>query len=313
MASVADQRTLPDTSAEFPEYRRGVLFGVSAYGMWGLFPLFWTLLDRAGALETLAQRMVWSLFAVFSVLWWLGRRRGTGFSSIRAVLRNRRQLGLLAIAAVLISVNWGAYIWGVNNGRVVETALGYFTGPLVSVLIGVLLLGERLRVLQWVAVGLGAVAVVVLAVGYGQVPWIALTLAFSFSTYGLVKKLANVGAVDSVAVETGVTLVPALIYLVILESAGHGTFFTLGIGHTLLFVAGGVITTLPLLAFAGAATRIPLSMIGLIQYLTPTMQFTLGVLVFREAMPLERWLGFAIVWAGLIVLTADGMRRRSPA
>jgi chloramphenicol-sensitive protein RarD len=312
VASVADQRTVPDTSAEFPEYRRGVLFGVSAYGMWGLFPLFWTLLDRAGALETLAQRMVWSLFAVFSVLWWLGRRRGTGFASVRAVLRNRRQLGLLAIAAVLISVNWGAYIWGVNNGRVVETALGYFTGPLVSVLIGVLLLGERLRVLQWVAVGLGAIAVVVLAVGYGEVPWIALTLAFSFSTYGLVKKLANVGAVDSVAVETGVTLVPALVYLVVLESTGNGTFFSLDIGHTLLFVAGGIITTLPLLAFAGAATRIPLSMIGLIQYMTPTMQFMFGVLVFHEAMPLERWLGFAIVWAGLVVLTIDGMRRRSP-
>lgn len=312
MASVAGQRAVPDTSAEFPEYRRGVLLGAAAYGMWGLFPLFWTLLDQAGALETLAQRMVWSLTAVFVVLWWVGRRRGTGFASVRAVLRNRRQLGLLAIAAVLISFNWGAYIWGVNNGRVVETALGYFTGPLVSVLIGVLLLGERLRVLQWIAVGLGAVAVVVLAVGYGEVPWVALVLAFSFSTYGLVKKLANVGAVDSVAVETGVTLVPALAYIVILESAGDGTFFSLGIGHALLFVAGGVITTLPLLAFAGAATRIPLSMVGLLQYLAPVMQFGFGVLVFHEAMPPERWLGFAIVWAGLIVLTVDGTRRRTP-
>lgn len=312
MASVADQRAVPDLSAEYPEYRRGVLLGAAAYGMWGLFPLFWTLLDRAGALETLAQRMVWSLVAVFGVLWWLGRRRGTGFASVRAVLRNRRQLGLLAIAAVLISFNWGAYIWGVNNGRVVETALGYFTGPLVSVLIGVLLLGERLRVLQWVAVGLGAIAVVVLAVGYGQVPWVALVLAFSFSTYGLVKKLARAGAVESVAVETGVTLVPALAYIVILESAGSGTFFSLGIGHTLLFVAGGLITTLPLLAFAGAATRIPLSMVGLLQYLAPVMQFAFGVLVFHEAMPPERWIGFAIVWAGLIVLTVDSTRRRAP-
>jgi chloramphenicol-sensitive protein RarD len=308
VTSAAGRRAVPDT---FPEYRRGVALGATAYGLWGLFPLYWTMLGAAGALETLAHRMVWSLVVMLGVLWWLNR--GTAFASVRAVLANRRQLGLLAIAAVLIAFNWGGYIWGVNHGRVVETALGYFTGPLVSVLIGVLLLGERLRVAQWVAVGLGAVAVVVLAVGYGQVPWVALVLAFSFSGYGLVKKLANVPAVESVGIEAAISLVPALAYICFVEVSGSGTFLSLGAGHTLLLIGGGVVSTLPLLAFGGAAVRIPLSMIGLLQYLAPVLQFAFGVLVFHERMPPERWLGFAIVWLGLIVLTVDGMRRaRTP-
>jgi chloramphenicol-sensitive protein RarD len=276
--------------------------------MWGLFPLYWTLLSAAGALETLAHRMMWSLFAVVIVLVWSRR-----FGSFLAVVRNRRQLGLLAGAAVLISANWGGYIWGVNNGRVVETALGYFTGPIVSVLMGVLLLGERLRKAQWTAVALGAIAVVVLAVGYGQVPWIALVLAFSFSTYGLVKKLAGVDAVESMAVETSVTLLPALAYVVILEASGAGTFTSVSVGHTLLLIGGGFVTMLPLLAFGAAAVRIPLTMIGLLQYLAPILQFAFGVLVFHESMPPERWLGFAIVWLALIILTVDGTRRRPPA
>ena len=295
------------------EHRRGVLLGATAYGLWGLFPLYWTLLAAAGAMEALAHRMLWSLVAVGTVLWFLGRRRGTGLAPVRALVADRRRLGLLALAAVLIACNWGGYIWGVTNGRVVETALGYFTGPIVSVLIGVLLLGERLRVAQWVAVGLGAVAVVVLAVGYGQVPWVALVLAFSFSLYGLVKKLADAPAVESVAVEAGLSFVPALAFVCVVEASGSGTFFSLGIGHTLLLIGGGVVSTAPLLAFAGAAVRIPLSMIGLLQYLAPVLQFAFGVLVFREQMPPERWLGFAIVWLGLIILTADGMRRtRTP-
>lgn len=305
VSSVAGPRADP-----FPEYRRGVVLGATAYGLWGLFPLFWTLLGAAGALETLAHRMVWSLVVMVGVLWWLGHRRGTGFAPVRAVLRDRRRLWLLVAAAVLISFNWGAYIWGVNNGRVVETALGYFTGPLVSVLIGVLALGERLRRAQWVAVGLGAGAVVVLAVGYGQVPWIALVLAVSFSTYGLVKKLAGVPAVESVGIEAGLMLVPAVAYIVFVEATGTGTFTSLGIGHALLLVACGIVSTAPLLAFGGAAVRIPLSMVGLLQYLAPVLQFAFGVLVFHEHMPPERWLGFAIVWLGLIVLTVDGTRRR---
>lgn len=292
----------------YPDYRRGVMFGATAYGMWGLFPLYWTLLASAGALETLAHRMIWSLVVVVVIVAWT--RRG---ASVRAVVRNRRQLGLLACAAVLISLNWGGYIWGVTHGHVVETALGYFIGPLVSVLLGVFLLSERLRPAQWTAVGLGAVAIVVLVVGYGQVPWIALMLACSFATYGLVKKLAGVGAVESMAVETCVTLLPALAYVIFLAAAGRSTFVSLGLGHALLLVGGGLVTMVPLLAFAAAAVRIPLATIGLLQYMTPSLQFTFGVLVFHEQMPLERWLGFAIVWLALIILTVDGTRRRTPA
>jgi chloramphenicol-sensitive protein RarD len=292
----------------YPEYRRGVLLGATAYGLWGVFPLFWTLLGSAGAVETLAHRMVWSLVVMVGVLWFLGRRRGTGFSSVRQVLVDRRRLGLLSLATVLIALNWGGYIWGVNHGRVVETALGYFTGPLVAVLIGVLLLGERLRAWQWVAVALGVLAVVVLAVGYGEVPWLALLLAFSFSIYSLVKKLAGVPAVESVGIEAGLSFLPALGYLCYLEISGSGTYFSLGAGHALLLMAGGVVSTLPLLAFGGAVVRIPLSIVGLLQYLAPVLQFAFGVLVFHEAMPPERWLGFAIVWLGLIVLTVEGIR-----
>jgi chloramphenicol-sensitive protein RarD len=277
-----------------------------AYGLWGLFPLYWSLLASAGAMETLAHRMIWSLVVVVVIVAWT-RRLG----SVRAVVRDRRKLGLLACAAVLISANWGGYIWGVTHGHVVETALGYFIGPLVSVLLGVFMLGERLRPAQWTAVGLGAVAIVVLVVGYGQVPWIALLLAFSFATYGLVKKLAGAGAVESMAVETGVTLLPAIAYVVFVEASGSGTFTTLGVGHALLLVGGGVVTMVPLLAFAAAAVRIPLATIGLLQYMTPSLQFLFGVLLFHEQMPPERWLGFAIVWLALIVLTVDGVRRRS--
>jgi chloramphenicol-sensitive protein RarD len=280
-----------------------VAFGAAAYGLWGLFPLYWSLLAAAGALETLAHRMIWSLLVIVVIVAWTRR-----WLPLRAVLRDRRQVGLLTLAALLISANWGGYIWGVTHGRVVETALGYFTGPLVSVLLGVLLLGERLRRAQWTAAGLGVAAIVVLVVGYGEVPWIALVLAFSFSTYGLVKKLAGVPAIESLAVETGVMLLPALAYVVVLEATGTGTFVSHGVGHTLLLVAGGLVTMVPMLAFSVAAVRIPLSMVGLLQYLAPVLQFAFGVLVFHEHMPLERWLGFAIVWLALIVLTIDGTR-----
>src|SRR6476469_451594 len=280
-----------------------MLFGTLAYGLWGLFPLYWALLSSSSALETLAHRMIWSLVVVAAVL--VGTRR---VGSFLAVLRDRRRFGLLAVAAVLISLNWGGYIGGGTHGHVVEAALGYFMGPLVSVLLEVFLLGERLRPAQWTAVGLGVVAIAVLIVGYGQVPWIALMLAGSVAAYGLVKKVAGVGAVESMAVETGVTLVPALVYVVFLEASGAGTFLSLGAGHTLLLVGGGLVTTVPLLAFAAAAVRVPLSTIGLLQYMTPSLQFVFGVLLFHEQMPPERWLGFSMGWLALVVLAVDGTR-----
>ena len=310
-AAAQPQVVTRETAGDYPEYRKGVLLGITSYGLWGLFPLYWPLLKPAGAVEILAHRMLWSLFFVVAVLWVSGRRRGTGLANLRAVLTDRRRMGLLAMAAVLITVNWGAYIWGVNSGNIVETALGYFIGPLVSVVVGVLLLGERLRTWQWVAVGLGAAAVVVLTVGYGRPPWIALMLAFSFALYGLLKKLAATGAVESLAVETGLTAIPAMIYLGILQGVGASTFTGHGVGHALLLAGSGVVTALPLLTFGATATRIPLSMVGLLQYIAPVMQFLLGVLFYHERMPTERWIGFVMVWLALAVLTWDGARRMS--
>ncbi|WP_433419004.1 EamA family transporter RarD [Microtetraspora malaysiensis] len=284
-----------------PESRRGVLYGIAAYMMWGLFPLYWPLLKPAGAVEILAHRMVWSLVAVLAIL---GVRRH--WSWIRSI--TRRQLLLLTLAAVVISTNWGMYIYAVNTGHVVESALGYFINPLVSVLLGVVVFRERLRPWQWAAVGLGALAVLVLAFDYGRLPWIALVLAASFGTYGLVKKAAQVDATESLTIETLVLLVPALGYLVVLQTNGSGTFVDHGTAHIALLVGAGLITAIPLLCFSAAAIRVPLTVIGLLQYIAPVLQFMCGVLIAHETMPGSRWVGFAIVWLALCVFTWDGLR-----
>ncbi|WP_182884503.1 EamA family transporter RarD [Microbispora sp. H10885] len=284
-----------------PDTRRGLLFGVAAYTMWGLFPLYWPLLKPSGAVEILAHRMVWSLVVVVAVL--AVRRH---WSWIRTI--TRRQLILLTVAAVTVSVNWGTYIYAVNTGHVVESALGYFINPLVSVLFGVLVFRERLRVWQWAAVGLGAVAVLILTLDYGRLPWIALVLAFSFGTYGLVKKKAGVGSAESLTIETLVLLVPALAYLLVLEANGTGTFAHHGAGHALLLVAAGVITAVPLLFFTASALLVPLTVIGLLQYIAPVLQFLCGVLIVHETMPASRWAGFVVVWLALSVFTWDSIR-----
>jgi chloramphenicol-sensitive protein RarD len=276
--------------------------------MWGLFPLYWALLPPASAIEGLAHRIAWSLVAVLAALWFVNRRGRVGHGELRAALRDRRKALPLAAAAIVISCNWGTYIWAVNSGHVVETSLGYFINPLATVVLGVLVLGERLRPAQWAAVGLGTVAVVVLTVGYGRPPWIALVLAASFAFYGLMKKFAMVGAVESQAIETGVMLLPAIGYLVVLEASGSGTFFDHGLSHSLVLVGTGLISAAPLLAFGGATLRVPLSLLGLLQYLAPVLQFLIGILVFGEQMPPERWFGFGLVWAALAVLTWDGLR-----
>ncbi|MBA2897932.1 EamA family transporter RarD [Nonomuraea soli] len=286
-----------------PDYRRGVLFGIAAYAMWGLFPLYWPLLKPSEPLEILAHRMAWSLVAVVAIL--AVRRHWSWF---RELVKQPKTMGLLALAAVLVSLNWLTYIYAVNSGQVVESALGYFINPLVSVLFGVLLLKERLRSLQWVAVGFGALAVVVLAVGYGRPPWIALILAMSFGVYGLVKKKANVGAAESLTVETLVLLAPALAYLVYLETQGTATFGHSTPWHALLLAGAGVITAVPLLCFTSAAIRVPLSTIGLLQYIAPVLQFLVGVLIAQETMPVSRWLGFSIVWLALAIFSYDSLR-----
>lgn len=290
--------------------RRGVLFGIAAYGLWGLFPLFWPLISSAGAVEILSHRVVWSLVLLVGVL--TATRR---WSAVRAIVADRSSLLRLTAAAVVVAGNWGVYIWGVNSHHVVETSLGYFVNPLVTVLLGVLVLHEPLRPLQWSAVGLGTSAVVVLSVESGRPPWIALALAGSFGTYGFLKKRVNGGAAETLTVEAAVLFLPALGYLWWLRETGAGTFGTGSVSHSLLLASTGVVTAVPLMCFGAAATRVPLTTLGLLQYLTPTMQFLLGVLVRHEPMSAPRLAGFGLVWAALVVLTLDLLHanRRVPA
>jgi chloramphenicol-sensitive protein RarD len=279
------------------------VYGLAAYLLWGAFPLFFPLLKPARPVEILAHRIVWSLAAVILVL-----AAMRGFGSLLAVIRDRRRLALLTAAAGLIAINWGVFIYAVNSDRVIEGSLGYFINPLVSVAFGVAVFREQLRGWQFGALALGAFAVVVLTIDYGRPPWIALTLALSFGGYGLVKKLAGVGAAESLALETLILLLPALAYLVVLQASGGASFGSEGAGHALLLAASGPVTAVPLLLFAASVTRVPLSLVGLMQYLVPVLQLLCGLLVFDEAMPTGRWIGFGLVWVALAVLSADGLR-----
>ena len=280
------------------EDRRGTLLGIAAYLMWGSFPLYWPLLEPAGALEILAHRVVWSLVAVMVLLLATGR-------SLRGLPRERRPLLLLVAAAVLIGVNWGVYIWGVNNGHVLETSLGYFINPLVSVALAVVVLGEKLRPVQWLAVAVAAGGVIVLTVVAGRPPWIALALAFSFGTYGLVKKIVGVAAVEGLVVETAVLAPVAFAFLVVVVATGGSHFTNHGAAHALLLTTTGAVTVAPLLAFAGAASRVPLNRLGLMFYMTPTIQFLIGVLLRHEPVSSGRLAGFVIVWLALALFTVD--------
>ena len=282
-------------------------YGAAAYLAWGLFPLYWPLLEPAGAVEILAHRIVWSLLFVLAVL-----AVTRSHAWVRPLLDDRANLARLTLAATIIAGNWALYIWGVNNDHVVETSLGYFINPIVTVLLGVAVLAERLRPLQWTAIGLGTVAVVVLTVDYGRPPWVALGLAFSFAAYGLLKKQvgARVGAVQSLTVETAVLLLPALGYLLLLDARGDGQFGHVGVGGSLLLASAGVATAVPLVFFAASARRVRLSTLGLLQYLAPVLQFLTGVVLYDEPMPASRWAGFAFVWAALVLLTVDLLRHR---
>jgi chloramphenicol-sensitive protein RarD len=290
------------------ESRRGFAFGVTAYFLWGLFPLYWPLLEPAGSLEILADRIVFSLAFVCLLLW-----RTKGWGDVRAVLRDRRQRSLLSVAAIFVTTNWGVYIWGVDTGHVIETSLGYFINPLLTILLGVFVLHERLRRTQWIAVGVASIAIVILSVDYGRPPWIALILAGSFGLYGFLKKKAAVGALESLAVETGAVTVPALAVLVVLYFDGSLAIGSHGAGNSLLLMGTGIVTAIPLLFFGAATRRLPLSAIGLLQYLTPILQFAVGVGVDHEAMPAARWAGFGLVWVALAILSADGLRHQRAA
>ncbi len=297
-------------AADAGEQRLGTIAGIAAYTLWGLFPLVFHQLRSVSATEILLHRVVWSFVVVAGLL--VVRRNRRWYDAVRSSPNGLRNL---AAAAVLIATNWLVYIWAVNHDHVVEAALGYYVNPLITVALGVFVLGEHLRRLQVVALGLGAGAVAVLTAAYGRVPWVALVLAVSFAGYGFLKKAVAVEATTSLAVETAVLLPVALIGMVVLQTTGDAAFLDGTVGRDALLVSLGVVTAVPLLLFATAASRIPLSLLGLLQYLTPTMQLMCGVVVFDEPMPLERLAGFVLVWIALTLLATDALRnarRRLP-
>ena len=282
--------------------RRGAWYGATAHLLWGTFPLYFRLLQRSGAVEIVLHRITWSLVLCTAVV-----ALTRGWAEVRAALTTPRTALMLGLAASVLAVNWGVYIYAANSGHVIEASLGYYTNPLVTVVLGVVLLRERLRRLQWAAVGIGAAAVTVLTVAYGRPPWIALALAFSFGIYALMKKKVggSVGALASLTTET-VLLAPfAITTVIFFELTGRGHFTANPPWQGVLLVSSGIVTVVPLLAFAAAARRVPLSTLGLLQYLTPTLQLLAGVLLLGEHMPAARWAGFGLVWIALVLLTAD--------
>jgi chloramphenicol-sensitive protein RarD len=278
---------------------KGILNGIAAYVLWGFFPIYWKLLHDVPALQLLGHRIGWSFLLLLGVIL-VGKQWGDFLSKL-----DYHAFGIYFIAALLISVNWLTYVWAVNAGFILETSLGYFINPLLSVLMGVLFLRERLRPLQWLPITLAAIGVIYLTFTYGRLPWIAVLLAFSFAFYGLVKKLAPLGSLYGLTLETGILFLPALIYLGMTQANGTGAFLHSGITSDLLLVGAGLVTTIPLLMFASAARQIPLTMIGVLQYLAPTIQFLIGVFVYREEFDSSRLVGFSLVWLALIIFWVE--------
>jgi chloramphenicol-sensitive protein RarD len=287
---------------------RGILYAVGAYLAWGLFPLYWKWLIKVPAIQLLGHRILWSFILLVGII--LLTRRWADFRSHLSAKILRIYLG----AALLIGVNWLTYVWAINAGFIIETSLGYFINPLLSVLLGVIFLRERLRPMQWIPILLAAAGVLYLTLSYGSLPWIALTLAFTWGFYGLVKKTAPLGSLNGVTLETGILFLPALGYLIFTDLSGSGIFLHSGIQTDLLLAGTGAITAIPLLMFASAAKRIPLSMIGILQYISPTMQFLIGFMVYNEPFSQSRLIGFAIIWLALIVFGLENhfAHRSSP-
>ncbi|MEU3018397.1 MULTISPECIES: EamA family transporter RarD [unclassified Nocardiopsis] len=283
---------------------RGVALGATAFLMWGFGALYWPFLHPSEPNEVLAHRMVWALLAM-CVFLLLARR---GWSWLPRVLRDPRTLLPVGAAAVLISLNWWGFIYSVSTEQTLQASLAYFINPLMTVCLGVVFFAERLRAAQWVAVGLGVVAVAVMTVAYGSAPWLSLLMATSFAAYGAVKKYVSLDGMQSLTVETLVMFLPALGFVVYLEASGSGTFLSVSPGHAALMVGGGFVTALPLLLFGMAARRVPLSVIGMLQFIAPTMMFVIGWLVQGEEMPPSRWIGFVFVWLAVCVFAFDQVR-----
>ena len=279
---------------------KGILNGIAAYALWGFFPIYWKLLHQVPALQVIGHRIGWSFILLIAFILFTKQWR-----DFRSAALTSNTLGIYSIAAVLLTINWLVYVWGVNAGFIVETSLVYFINPLLSVLLGVIFLRERLRPVQWIPVALAAAGVIYLTLAYGRLPWIALTLAFSFGFYGFVKKLAPLGSLYGLTLETGIVFPVALIYLAFLEFTSTGAFLHEGALIDALLIGAGVVTTIPLLMFASAAKQIPLSVLGILQYIAPTLQFLIGVFVYRELFDESRLIGFGLVWLALVIFWVE--------
>jgi chloramphenicol-sensitive protein RarD len=280
----------------------GLLFGVSAYTLWGLFPIYWPLLKPANPLEIVSHRAVWTLVFCFIIL-----ALTKTLKSTLALLKRPKIVAGLFLGSILISINWIIYIYAANTGHVIEASLGYFINPLVVIATGVIVLKEKMRPLQWTAVGIATIGVAVLTIDYGRLPWIALGLALSWGSYGLVKKQLGLGALEGLSIETLLSSGFYLGYLIWLGNSGEG-HFTYSLTLTLLLIGGGAVTAIPLLLFNGSTNRLPLTLVGLLQYITPTIQFCIGVWYYHEDMPAARWAGFLIIWVALMSLALDLIR-----
>jgi chloramphenicol-sensitive protein RarD len=283
--------------------KKGILAAVAAYTMWGFFPIYWKWLQTVPSLEILSHRIIWSFFMLAIVLAIKPEKRWIG-----EMLHNSRAILLAGSAAALLAVNWLTYVWAVNNGYIVESSLGYFINPLVNVLLGVLIFREQLRKWQWVSVTLATIGVVYLAVQYGSLPWIALTLAFSFGLYGVTKKISGLNESRGLGVETAILTLPALAYLAYQQAQGQASFLNASLSTTLLLVLSGAVTVVPLLFFATAVRSIPLSTVGLLQYLAPTGQFLIGVLIYKEEFTQAHLVGYILIWLALIIFSVDTYR-----
>ena len=281
--------------------KKGILYGIGAYVLWGFFPIYWKVLHQVPALQVIGHRISWSFIMLVAYI--LITKQWQAFRSV--ALTSWKTIGTYAIAGVLLSINWLVYVWGVNAGFIVETSLGYFINPLLSVLLGVIFLRERLRLAQWIPVIIAAAGVIYLTFIYGRLPWIALTLAFSFGFYGLVKKLAPLGSLYGLTLETGIVYPVALIYLAIVEFNGTGTFLHDTAVINFFLIGAGLVTTIPLLLFASAAKQIPLTVVGLLQYIAPTLQFLIGVFIYREPFDHSHLIGFGIVWVALVIFWVE--------
>ena len=278
---------------------KGILSGIGAYALWGFFPIYWKLLHNVPALELIGHRIVWSFLLLIAVVVITRQWR-----ELRSTF-NARTFSMYLIASLLIGVNWLTYVWAVNAGHIVETSLGYFINPLLSVLFGLIILRERLRPAQWLPISIAFIGVAYLTIKFGQLPWIALVLAFTFGFYGLVKKLAPLSSLYGLTLETAILFIPALAYLGFAEANGTGVFLHTGIIPDLLMIGAGLVTTIPLLMFASAAKQIPLTMIGVLQYLAPSIQFLIGVFMYKEPFDQSRLIGFSIVWLALILFWVE--------